>query len=189
MDELTNKWPELVITISGVFLGAILALWLAKWQLSRQAQEKLKEEKITLQHKYDRILIELRENRDSIKVLSEALGESSVDTTHQEWEYMISIANSLSLYLYHDLINTSLNKLLYQDIDKELYNSYKYVQELYHYVHKQAKYHFALKSIPNPRTQLNTPYKNLSKFTNTVLDHLDYSVNLLDSRVSILNDI
>ncbi|OMF30944.1 hypothetical protein [Paenibacillus sp. FSL H8-0259] len=187
MNELTSKWPELTITISGVFLGAILALWLAKWQLSRQAQEKLKEERITLEHKYDRVLTELRDNRNSIKILSEALGESSIDTTREEWEYMISIANSLSLYLYHDLINTSLNKLLPPKIDKELYNSYKYVQDLNHYVYKQAKLHFALRSISNPRTQLNIPYNNLCKFTNTVLDHLDYSVNQLDSANSNTN--
>jgi hypothetical protein len=178
-DDLLSKWPDLLINILGVLIGGLLAYGIAKWQISRQAEDKKKEDLKLLSNKFEKACVEIRDNRNKAEHLYKAMRESSKEATVQEWNYFISIGNSLSFVYYHDIIRSGLNNLLPDSVNNELYSAYDMTQDLFNFIQQCYNQSLALRSIPNPKVALTMPQDNLKTYSKTVWDHLNRSVDIL----------
>jgi hypothetical protein len=177
--KLIEKLPDLIVNIVGVAMGALLAYIVARWQINRQGKDKIHDEEQLLRIKYERLCIELRDNKNTVNQFSEALGIIGKHANSLEWEWLKSIVNALSTEYYKDLLRSGLNRRLEQTIDKEIFSSYTMIDGLYHMVHQSAKYNIALLSMSNPPVEITLPISNVATYTNTVLEHLKYSVKAL----------
>ncbi|WP_199624790.1 hypothetical protein [Paenibacillus alkalitolerans] len=179
MNLLLSKWPDLIINILGVLIGGLLAYVIAKWQITRQSKDKLKDDLKLLDNKYLKVCVEARDNRNTAEQLYKAIRDVGPEATLEEWHYFISIGNKLSFLYFHDILRSGLNNLLPDKVNDEMYTANEMAQNLYHYIQQCANHSFALRSIPNPKVGLNLPLENLKTYSKTVWDHLKYSVDVL----------
>jgi len=178
LDDLIIKWPDLIINIFGVAIGGLLAYGIARWQINIQEKKQNAKDMKLLLRKFEHVCIELRDNRNSIRSLYEILRENGLVVTREQWNYYKAVADSFSLFHFHEIVRTDLVNILPNEIQFELFNSYDHVKTLYHMVHQAANLSFALHSTPSPSVDLTLPLTNLITYTNTTLSHLDYSVDL-----------
>lgn len=180
MDLILSKWPDLVINILGVLIGGLLAYGVAKWQISRQAKDKKTDDLKLLSNKFEKVCIEVRDNRNIAEQLYKTLRDVGSSATVEEWRYFITIGNKLSSFYFKDIIRTGLNELLPNNVNQELYTAHECSQDLYHFIQQCANHSFALRSIPNPKDDLSLPLNNLKTYSKTVWEKLKYSTEVLD---------
>lgn len=179
MDELLQKWPDLVVNILGVILGGLVAYWLARWQFKHQDRKKKKEELTFLAPIYEKLLIEVRDNRNMVNELITGVDNSHLNPSENEWKYFAAIGECFSFHYYYEINRLNLITHLPQDIREEVDNAFAFTKDLQNYINKNYTLHNALRSVPNPTMQLNVPANNLRVYTDIVKDRLDYSVKTL----------
>lgn len=180
--KLLSKWPDLFVTFMGASIG-VIGGWLcssriAKWQLNKQTELETKNDLELLKIKFDRVVIELRNNKYEVKKITKTLDKINHSRLDM-WDWIDTIVETLSFKHYEGLIHSGLNKYLPKHIDQELYKSYDMLFGLLHMV-KQSRmahvFHYGYSANKKAADQL---YENVTTYSKTVFRHLDYSTDII----------
>lgn len=181
--RLFTKFPDLLITLSGAFVGVIGA-WivsfnLANWQLKKQIIKEEENDLELLKIKYTRVLLELEDNEDQVDKLLKITQKSDKADVYI-WNWLNTIIDSLSFKFYDNLIHSGLNKYLDKNFDDELYIRFKELKELVHRVKEYRKAHYYYRRIGDTES-IEIDYKKLKEFLHSVKEQLKYSTEKLRS--------
>lgn len=175
---LASKWPDLVITFVGVFGGGIAAFWVARWQIKQETKESLRKEKGMFKHKFKRVKLELRDNRNSIKQLQGILDESR-SARLDLWIWARTVTDSFSTSAYNNLIRSNLDHHLPKRIEGCLFISHSMVAGLKNMVRQATAGHEFIAGYRGDTKQQNLLLKNVKTYAQTVHKHLEYCVKKL----------
>lgn len=163
-DKIIDKIIDLIINIVGVMIGGLLAYILAKWQMKKQNENKEDEEKRILKLKLQRCFIEFEYNQKMIEQLWNTMRDTGVYPKDEQWEYYLSINNSLSFLHYEDLVRTGLNNKLPEDIDNKIFDIYSKTIDIYNLTTQSYRETKSLKSNPNPNKNIEKPALDLVNY-------------------------
>lgn len=173
-----SKWPDLVVNILGVLFSGLLAFQIAKWQVTKQTRDEVVKEKKLLALRFDRMKIEVRDNRNRVQQLLSTLDNSN-NSRMDLWEWAITIVNSFSTLDYDRFLSSGLQKYLPWDVERQLYNSYDEVIGLSHMVNQAAAAHKFYLGYSGDEQSSNQQLQNVRTYANTVLTGLKDTVILI----------
>lgn len=175
--KLINRWPDFIVTFFSILLGGLVAFWIAKWQVSKQNTATILREKELLSKLFGRVKIELQNNRNRVKQLQEALGDSkNIRVDILEWA--ITIIDSFSSNAYAALTNLGLQRNLPQSVELTLYNSYDMINNLAHMVKQTLAEIRFFWGYGGGNEKSDILYENIKNFSQTVLEYLENAVKI-----------
>ncbi|MEJ6952094.1 hypothetical protein [Natronospora cellulosivora (SeqCode)] len=177
---IINKIPDLLVTIFGVFIGGILTFGVAKWQISKQSKLELERDYELLKLLFNRVKLEIRDNKNTLTNLREVLG-SSRHARVDVFVWADKVADSISFEAYNKLKDSGLHRKLDIKIENEIYTSYKMTDEIFNMVKAslyKVKFYYGY---GKGQEEIDKVLNDLKVHLNTVNDHLIYSINLLNN--------
>lgn len=175
---LLSKWPDFTITFLGVFGGGIAAFWVARWQIKQEAKESFEKEREIFKCKFNRVKLELRDNRNSVKQLQRILDKSK-NARLDLWIWAKTITNSFSTFAYDDLLQSGLDRHLPKRVEGHLFSSYSMVKGLRDMVKQALAGHEFIGGYQGNNKQQNLLFSNVKTYAQTVHNHLEYCVTKL----------
>lgn len=130
LDRFKDVILPILNTLIGAFVGGFFAFWAARTQLRNQLQADKAKDDSFRQELLKWAMVEFRDNSSLIanRLLPAAMEASN--EYDQRWEYLASIANSLSLRYYRKLISTGLFTDLAENDKFLLYSGNYFTEQL-----------------------------------------------------------
>ncbi len=123
---LLERWPDFIVTFSGVLLGALLALWIergvAHWQLRRQRELEERHDRERLLAHMDRVKFEIRDNAATVRQLQRFL-EKSPHARVDLFRLAGKLVASLSISAYEDMARSGLQRYLAWEEQSDLFDA------------------------------------------------------------------
>lgn len=162
-----------------IFLGALGALWVARWQIRKQDKMQEQSDKKRLVLLYNRVVQELRNDWYTLKELKNVL-EQSKESRYDILDWAISVGNSVSTSAYDNLLHSGLDRYLPGNTDEALYSAYNNIISISNEVRKLRL-----------ATEFNFGYRGDKQRANSEYEALKMSLtgvyHLLTEKLEIIN--
>jgi hypothetical protein len=161
-----------------VLVGALLAFWIARWQMSMQDREVNEKGKAYAEELFSRMKLELRDNKDLItQHFSEAVNLSG-NSYDEHWYYLDVIVCGFRFDFYRALITQGLFKDLPKEVQEATYICYDYIRKLQLTVFRGRSHQAYCKAI-NSVAESKQLLKDVQTYTRTVVEELERNYNIV----------
>jgi hypothetical protein len=134
------QFPEWLMNFLGIMLGAYAAFWIAKWQLSREAEKETRNSQQAGFVALKRIEWELVFNAAQVSRLRETLARSD-ESRVELWRCGIVTIDFVTRVAYDDFLRTGLQKGLSHGVQDSLFTAYLQLHYLSYQVKQAAAAH------------------------------------------------
>lgn len=170
--------PGLIINTIGVFLGAILAFFTVRWQMSNQGKRMLQKNNELLCIHLERIKLELRDNRNTVNQLIETL-ENSNHSRRDIWEWGKTIVDAFSNQAHDDFLKSGIQRNLPVHIEKDTFYSYKKIEGLEHMVKQSSAGHDFVMGYSGDEVKADQLFNNTKTYARTVSEYLEMTTKVI----------
>ncbi len=162
----------------GVLTGALLAFWVARWQLNKQDSENKAKARAYTEELFSRMKLELKDNKDLITqhfVKAVNLSDNSYD---EHWYYLDVIVCGFRFDFYRSLIKQGLFKDLPKEVQEATYICYDYIRKLQLTVFRGRSHQAYCKAI-NSVAESKQLLKDVQTYTRTVVAQLEHNFKVV----------